>query len=198
MNYFVKPIAFAFILGTFFSTTTLAHDGGDNSTYGEKSNKEWSDGKSKGNWRGQKYRDGYGGKFKKAYGKYSRYGQWVDSVPAPDSSVAQVPSEITLNFAKNIKLTYVQIKHDVHDAIPLDIGGAEGFVNQATIPLGGDANMGQGTYTVTWTGLVQKSAKGKYGSNRYDKNDHSKDAEAKDMGTKVIDGIGGNFTFKVQ
>lgn len=71
------------------------------------------------------------------------------TVPANEAILAEVPSEIVLDFKGNIRLTRVTMAHAVHEA-DLDLDGLSEFLSDYTIPM---QSMGAGTYQIKWRGL---------------------------------------------
>lgn len=71
------------------------------------------------------------------------------SMPANDAIIAEVPSEIALDFKGDIRLTRVTMTHAAHEA-DLDIDGLSTFQSDYTIPM---QPMGPGTYQIEWRGL---------------------------------------------
>lgn len=71
------------------------------------------------------------------------------TVPANQAIVAEVPSEITLDFKGNIRLTRVTVTHAENEA-GLDLDGFSGFISDYTIPM---QSMGTGVYQIDWRGL---------------------------------------------
>jgi hypothetical protein len=72
------------------------------------------------------------------------------TTPENGVAIAEVPSEISFNFADDIRLTKVNMIHqDVH-TVPLGLGGQTNFGRAFVLPLQG---MGGGTYRIEWRGL---------------------------------------------
>ena len=72
------------------------------------------------------------------------------TTPANEATVAEVPSEITMDFKGEIRLTRVSMTHaETHNA-NLDLNRFDGFVSSYAIPLQG---MGSGDYLIEWRGL---------------------------------------------
>ncbi len=72
------------------------------------------------------------------------------TTPENGATIAEVPSEISFNFADDIRLTKVDMIHqDVH-AVTLDLGDQTSFGRTFRLPLQG---MGDGTYRIEWRGL---------------------------------------------
>jgi copper resistance protein C len=70
--------------------------------------------------------------------------------PADGATIADVPSVITLNFAKDIRLTRVEMVHQEQPSVQLDLDGQTRFDRAFTLPLQG---MGAGIYHIQWRGL---------------------------------------------
>ncbi len=72
------------------------------------------------------------------------------TTPENGATIAEVPSEISFNFADDIRLTRVEMTHqDIH-SVPLDIGNQTSFDRLFTLPL---EDMGTGAYRIEWRGL---------------------------------------------
>ena len=75
----------------------------------------------------------------------------VDSTtPENRTTIAEVPSEISFNFAGDIRLTRVDMLHQDHPSVRLELGDQTSFGRVFTLPLEG---MGIGTYRIEWRGL---------------------------------------------
>lgn len=75
----------------------------------------------------------------------------VDSTtPENGTTIAEVPSEISFNFAGDIRLTRVDMLHQDHPSVRLELGDQTSFGRVFTLPLEG---MGIGTYRIEWRGL---------------------------------------------
>ena len=72
------------------------------------------------------------------------------TTPAHEATVAEVPSEITMDFKGKIRLTRVSMTHAETTTANLDLGGFDEFVSSYAIPLQG---MGSGDYLIEWRGL---------------------------------------------
>lgn len=72
------------------------------------------------------------------------------TVPANESTVAEVPSEIVMDFKGDIRLTRVSITHAEHPSVDLDLDGFDGFISDYAIPL---QSMESGVYLIEWRGL---------------------------------------------
>ncbi|NSY38964.1 copper resistance CopC family protein [Leisingera sp. ANG59] len=72
------------------------------------------------------------------------------TTPANGAAVTEVPAEISLSFANDIRLTRVEMAHQDHGPVPLDLDGPARFDRTFVLPLQG---MGAGTYRIEWRGL---------------------------------------------
>ncbi len=70
--------------------------------------------------------------------------------PENGATIAKVPSEISLGFARDIRLTRVDMVHQDHPSVRLDLRDQTGFGRAFTLPLQG---MGEGSYRIKWRGL---------------------------------------------
>ncbi|SLN10976.1 Copper resistance protein C precursor [Falsiruegeria litorea R37] len=72
------------------------------------------------------------------------------TTPENGATIAEVPSEISFDFADDIRLTKVNMTHqDVH-TVTLDLGDQTSFGRAFAIPL---QSMGEGIYRIEWRGL---------------------------------------------
>lgn len=72
------------------------------------------------------------------------------TTPKNGAVIAEVPAEISFNFAADIRLTRVEMIHQDHPSVRLDLGDQKSFDQEFTLPLLG---RGQGTYRIEWRGL---------------------------------------------
>ncbi len=72
------------------------------------------------------------------------------TMPENGATVAEVPAEISFDFAADIRLTRVNMIHQDHPPVRLDLGDQTSFEQEFTLPLQG---MGEGTYRIEWRGL---------------------------------------------
>lgn len=72
------------------------------------------------------------------------------TTPENGATMGEVPDEIGLTFAKDIRLTRVEMVHQNHPAVDLDLGAQTRFDRAFTLPLQG---LGTGTYRIDWRGL---------------------------------------------
>lgn len=73
-----------------------------------------------------------------------------NTTPENSATIAEVPSEISFNFGNDIRLTRVEMIHQDHPSVRLDLGDQTRFDRVFTLPLQG---MGEGTYRIEWRGL---------------------------------------------
>ncbi|TMM51176.1 copper resistance CopC family protein [Sulfitobacter sabulilitoris] len=72
------------------------------------------------------------------------------TTPADGAVAGAVPTEVTMTFMRDIRLTRVQATHADHDPVDLDLGDQTSFATGFALPLEG---MGPGTYVIEWRGL---------------------------------------------
>jgi methionine-rich copper-binding protein CopC len=72
------------------------------------------------------------------------------TIPENEATVAEVPTEVVLDFKGDIRLTRVTMTHADHDGVDLDLGEDSGFISDYAIPM---PAMGSGTYVIDWRGL---------------------------------------------
>ena len=72
------------------------------------------------------------------------------TTPKDGAELSQVPVQIELGFSKNLRLTKVEMIHNEHPSVPLELGAQKQFDTKFTLPL---EDMGTGTYRIEWRGL---------------------------------------------
>lgn len=72
------------------------------------------------------------------------------TTPENGATVSEIPSEISFQFAKEIRLTRVEMIHQDQPSVRLDLGDQTSFGREFALPLEG---MGEGTYHIEWRGL---------------------------------------------
>lgn len=72
------------------------------------------------------------------------------TTPANEATVAQLPSEIVMNFKGDIRLTRVGMTHADHPSVDLDLDSFDGFISSYAIPV---QSLGTGLYVIEWRGL---------------------------------------------
>ncbi|NSX53328.1 copper resistance CopC family protein [Parasulfitobacter algicola] len=72
------------------------------------------------------------------------------TTPANEATVAEVPSEVIMDFKGNIRLTRVSMTHAETHTVDLDLDSFDGFISGYAIPL---QAMGSGEYVIEWRGL---------------------------------------------
>ncbi len=72
------------------------------------------------------------------------------TTPADEATVADVPSEVIMDFKGDIRLTRVSMTHADHPSVNLDLEGFNGFISDYAVPL---QPMGSGAYMIAWRGL---------------------------------------------
>ena len=76
----------------------------------------------------------------------------VDTTTPPDgATVAEIPADISLNFARDIRLTRVDMVGQDAQPIRLDLGVQTHFGRAFILPVPGGT--GKGTYRIEWRGL---------------------------------------------
>lgn len=70
--------------------------------------------------------------------------------PVNGAVVASVPTELFLDFKKDIRLTRVTMTHADSTSADMDLGDSKGFTDKFTIPL---QDFGPGVYSFEWRGL---------------------------------------------
>jgi len=72
------------------------------------------------------------------------------TTPVNASVVAEVPAQVSIRFANDIRLTRVDMTHEDHSTVALDLGEQTSFATDYSVELDG---MGSGTYVIEWRGL---------------------------------------------
>ncbi len=72
------------------------------------------------------------------------------TTPENGALIGEVPVDISFNFAGDIRLTRVDMTHEDHPPVTLDLGKQISFERVFTLPMQG---MGEGTYRIEWRGL---------------------------------------------
>ena len=72
------------------------------------------------------------------------------TTPINASVVAEVPAEVSIRFANDIRLTRVDMTHENHPTVVLDLGEQTSFATDYSVELDG---MGSGAYVIEWRGL---------------------------------------------
>ncbi|MEP5761631.1 MAG: copper resistance protein CopC [Litoreibacter sp.] len=72
------------------------------------------------------------------------------TIPQNGAIVSKAPSEITLGFDNDIRLTRISMTYADHQSVDLDLAGHDGFISNYTIPL---QQVGAGHYIIEWRGL---------------------------------------------
>ena len=72
------------------------------------------------------------------------------TTPANEAIVAEMPSEVLLNFKGDIRLTRVSITHADTHSMDMDLGAQTSFTQEFSLPM---HDMGAGVYVVKWRGL---------------------------------------------
>jgi len=72
------------------------------------------------------------------------------TTPADGAAFSETPSNVSFEFAADIRLTRVEMVHQDHPAVRLDLGEQTRFGRAFTLPLQGQ---GDGRYRIEWRGL---------------------------------------------
>ena len=72
------------------------------------------------------------------------------TTPAHEAIIAEVPTEVLLEFKGDISLTRVTMTHEDHPSVDMDLTGHSGFISSYAIPV---QPMGTGEYVIEWRGL---------------------------------------------
>ncbi|MFK8036058.1 MAG: copper resistance protein CopC [Hyphomicrobiales bacterium] len=70
--------------------------------------------------------------------------------PANGSVISTVPSEVSLTFVKEIRLTKVSMTHAGKHSEELDLGNQKAFSKAYSVPM---KDLGGGSYVIEWRGL---------------------------------------------
>lgn len=74
----------------------------------------------------------------------------VGTTPANEAVVAEVPTEVLLDFKGDIRLTAVTMTHAGKHSVELDLGDQTAVTQEFALPL---ENLGAGEYVIAWRGL---------------------------------------------
>lgn len=72
------------------------------------------------------------------------------TVPADGEIFAETPAEVSFKFTKDIRLTRVEMTHQDHPIVTLELGGQTSFGRDFSLPV---EEMGGGVYRIDWRGL---------------------------------------------
>lgn len=72
------------------------------------------------------------------------------TTPVNESIVAEVPTEVLLDFKGDIRLTRVDMTHAGKHSLEMDLGDQTAFTQEFAVPL---EDMGAGEYVIEWRGL---------------------------------------------
>ena len=72
------------------------------------------------------------------------------TTPANEATVAEMPTEVLMDFKGDIRLTRVTITHADTHSMDMDLGEQTAFTQEFALPM---HNMGAGVYVVEWRGL---------------------------------------------
>lgn len=70
--------------------------------------------------------------------------------PLDGAALSDVPAQIVFGFINEIRLTRVEMTHQDHPTVRLDLGEQNSFDHDFTLPV---QEMGDGTYRIEWRGL---------------------------------------------
>ena len=73
------------------------------------------------------------------------------STPENGAVLTAVPTHVLLTFETQIRLTKIEMTHQPHRAIQLDLGDQKAFATEFVVPL---TRMGKGQYRIEWRGLA--------------------------------------------
>ncbi len=74
------------------------------------------------------------------------------TIPENEAVLDDVPESVSIHADKKIRLTKVEMQHEDHKALELDISKYKGFEKEFTLPI---EPMGTGIYTISWRALGQ-------------------------------------------
>jgi methionine-rich copper-binding protein CopC len=72
------------------------------------------------------------------------------TMPENETTVAEAPADVMLDFKGDIRLTRVTMTYADQDGVDLDLGEHSGFISDYAIPM---PAMGSGNYVIDWRGL---------------------------------------------
>ncbi|MCK0097284.1 copper resistance protein CopC [Yoonia sp. F2084L] len=72
------------------------------------------------------------------------------TTPANEATVAEMPTEVLMDFKGDIRLTRVSITHADTHSMDMDLGEQTAFTQEFALPM---HDMGAGVYVVEWRGL---------------------------------------------
>jgi methionine-rich copper-binding protein CopC len=72
------------------------------------------------------------------------------TTPVNEATVAEMPSEVLMDFKGDIRLTKVSITHADTSSMEMDLGDQTAFTQEFALPM---HDMGAGLYVVDWRGL---------------------------------------------
>lgn len=72
------------------------------------------------------------------------------TTPENGAVISEVPESISFSFAGEIRLTRVDMTHEDHPTVRLDLGEQTNFARDFVVPL---QAMGGGNYHIEWRGL---------------------------------------------
>ena len=72
------------------------------------------------------------------------------TTPANEATVAEMPTEVLMDFKGDIRLTRVTITHADTHSMDMDLGEQTAFTQEFALPM---HDMGAGVYVVEWRGL---------------------------------------------
>ncbi len=72
------------------------------------------------------------------------------TTPENAAVLTEVPAEISMEFTNDIRLARVDMTHDDHPTVTLELGGQTSFATGFVLPMD---DMGDGTYLIEWRGL---------------------------------------------
>lgn len=72
------------------------------------------------------------------------------TLPANGDILAETPAEVSFKFSKDIRLTRVEMTHQDHPTVTLELGEQTSFGRDFSMPV---EEMGVGIYRIDWRGL---------------------------------------------
>ena len=83
-------------------------------------------------------------------GQASAHSKINSTTPSNGEVIASVPEVVEMQFGNKLRLVKVEMTHEDHPTVDLDISAYKSFENSFSIPMN---KMGAGTYKLEWRGL---------------------------------------------
>lgn len=74
------------------------------------------------------------------------------TIPNNEAILEEVPATVSIHMSKKTRLTKVEMQHEDHRIIELDISRYKGFEKEFALPI---EPMGAGIYSISWRALSQ-------------------------------------------